>query len=76
MPLVDLSHTIHDGLTTYPGPPAPAIRDFVTREASRGHHADGTSFHIVAAHHQVMFAEADPSPVDDALRAFADTEVA
>jgi kynurenine formamidase len=27
MPLVDLSHTIRDGLVTYPSLPAPRIRD-------------------------------------------------
>ena len=46
MPLVDLSHTITDGLETYPGLPAPVVCDFLTRDASRAHYADDTSFHI------------------------------
>jgi kynurenine formamidase len=44
--LVDLSHEIADGLVTYPGLPAPVIRDFLSREASRAHYAPGTEFHI------------------------------
>lgn len=46
MPLIDLSHTIHDGLETYPGLPAPGICDFWSREASAAHYAAGTSFQI------------------------------
>lgn len=46
MPLIDLSHTIRDGLVTYPGLPAPVLGDFMTREASREHYAPGTEFHI------------------------------
>jgi len=33
-------------MITYPGLPAPAIRPFLTREASRAHYAAGTEFHI------------------------------
>lgn len=44
--LVDLSHTIEDGMETYPGLPAPCICDFLTREQSRAHYADGTEFQI------------------------------
>lgn len=33
-------------MTTYPGLPGPAISDFLSREASRSHYADGTSFQI------------------------------
>jgi kynurenine formamidase len=43
---IDLSHPIEDGMLTYPGLPAPAIRPFLTREASRAHYAPGTEFHI------------------------------
>jgi kynurenine formamidase len=32
--LVDLSHEIAAGPVTYPGLPAPAVTDFLTREAS------------------------------------------
>jgi kynurenine formamidase len=44
--LVDLSHTIMDGLITYRGLPAPVISDFLSREESRPHYAPGTEFHI------------------------------
>lgn len=44
--LVDLSHTIEDGLITYRGLPAPLVCDYLSHEASRGHYADGTTFHI------------------------------
>lgn len=43
---IDLSHTVEDGMVTYPGLPAPAISDFLSREASRSHYAEGTEFHI------------------------------
>lgn len=42
--LVDLSHTIREGLVTYPGIPAPAITPHLTREASRANYAAGTTF--------------------------------
>ena len=44
--LVDLSHAIEHGMVTYPGIPGPVISDFLGREASRGHYAEGTTFHI------------------------------
>jgi kynurenine formamidase len=44
--LVDLCHTIEDGMITYQGLPAPLICDFLSREASRRHYAPGTEFHI------------------------------
>lgn len=44
--LVDLSHVISDGMTTYPGLPGPLICDFLSREESRSHYADGTEFQI------------------------------
>ena len=46
MRLVDLSHTVHDGLVTYKGLPPPLICDFLSREASKAHYADGTTFQI------------------------------
>ena len=46
MPLVDLSHVIESGMTTYPGLPAPLVCDYLTREASRSRYADGATFHI------------------------------
>ncbi len=44
--LIDLSHTVEDGMVTYKGIPAPLICDFLTREASKAHYAEGTTFHI------------------------------
>lgn len=44
--LIDLSHTIEDGLVTYKGLPAPLICDYLSREASKAFYAEGTSFHI------------------------------
>jgi len=46
MNLIDLSHTVHDGLVTYKGLPPPLICDFVSREASKKLYADGTTFQI------------------------------
>ena len=43
---IDLSHTIEHGMITYRGLPAPLICDFLSREASRKHYAEGTEFHI------------------------------
>jgi len=44
--LVDLSHTVEDGMITYKGLPAPIICDYLSREASREHYTGGTEFHI------------------------------
>jgi len=44
--LIDLSHTIEDGLITYKGLPAPIVCDFLSREASRSHYSKGTEFNI------------------------------
>ena len=46
MTLVDLSHPIEHGMTTYPGLPGPVISDFLTREASRERYDAGTEFQI------------------------------
>lgn len=46
MTFIDLSHTIHDGLETYPGLPAPSICDFWSRAETAAHYAEGTSFQI------------------------------
>jgi len=43
---IDLSHTVEDGMTTYPGLPAPVIGDFMSREDSRDHYAPGTELQI------------------------------
>lgn len=44
--LIDLSHTVEDGIITYKGLPAPVICDFLSREASTKLYAEGTTFHI------------------------------
>jgi arylformamidase len=44
--LIDVSHEIEAGMITYPGLPAPIISDYLSREASRGKYAEGTTFHI------------------------------
>ena len=44
--LIDLSHTVEDGLITYKGLPAPIICDYLSREASRKVYAEGTEFQI------------------------------
>ncbi|MEO8511075.1 MAG: cyclase family protein [Chloroflexota bacterium] len=44
--LVDLSHPIEAGMTTYPGLPAPVITPVLSREASRDRYAPGTEFAI------------------------------
>lgn len=46
MALIDLSHTIRDGLVTYRGLPPVQICDFITREASRASYAGGAEFQI------------------------------
>lgn len=43
---VDLSHVIHDGMTTYKGLPGPHICDFWEREASAAFYEDGSTFQI------------------------------
>jgi len=44
--LVDLSHLIEAGMTTYKGLPGPHICDFWEREASAADYDDGSSFQI------------------------------
>ncbi|HEX4600214.1 MAG TPA: cyclase family protein [Gemmatimonadales bacterium] len=44
--LVDLSHTVEPGMVTYPGFPAPAVREWLSRDASRARYAPGTTFQI------------------------------
>ncbi|MDO8362159.1 MAG: cyclase family protein [Actinomycetota bacterium] len=43
---VDLSHTITEGMETYPGLPVPRLGTVLSREASRGRYAPGVEFHI------------------------------
>lgn len=44
--LIDLSHTVFDGLVTYKGLPAPVICDYLSRERSRELYEAGTEFQI------------------------------
>lgn len=44
--LIDLSHTIEDGMITYKGLPAPVICDYLSREKSRSVYEPGTEFQI------------------------------
>ncbi|HKZ80553.1 MAG TPA: cyclase family protein [Pyrinomonadaceae bacterium] len=43
---IDVCHTIHDGMITYNGLPAPKISDYLSREQSRSHYDSGTEFQI------------------------------
>src|SRR4051812_4764581 len=44
--LIDLSHSIEDGMVTYKGLPAPHICDFWEREGSAANYDDGSTFQI------------------------------
>ena len=44
--LIDLSHTVEHGMVTYKGLPAPIISDYWSREDSKAHYEQGTSFHV------------------------------
>lgn len=44
--IIDLSHTIEDGLITVKGLPAPVICDYLSREKSREIYEAGTEFQI------------------------------
>ncbi len=44
--LIDLSHSIEDGMITYKGLPGPVIVDHLSREQSRANYAEGTEFQI------------------------------
>jgi kynurenine formamidase len=44
--LIDVSHPIESGMVTYEGLPAPVVTEFLSREASRGKYAEGTTFSI------------------------------
>jgi kynurenine formamidase len=44
--LIDLSHTIEDGMVTYKGLPAPLICDWLSFEASHASYEPGTEFRI------------------------------
>ncbi len=44
--IIDLSHTVANGLVTYQGLPPPVISDYMSREASKEHYREGVSFQI------------------------------
>ena len=44
--LIDVCHSVEDGMVTYKGLPAPVITDHLTRERSREVYAPETEFHI------------------------------
>lgn len=44
--VIDLSHTVDAGMTTYPGLPGPIIGDHLSRADSRSHYAEGTEFQM------------------------------
>ena len=44
--ILDLSHPIEEGMTTYPGLPAPRLSDHLSRADSRARYAPGTEFQI------------------------------
>jgi kynurenine formamidase len=44
--LVELSHVIEEGMTTFPGLPGPSFAPHLTREDSRSRYAPGTEFSI------------------------------
>ena len=44
--LVDLSHVIEEGMTTYKGLPGPHLCDYWSREASAANYDDGSTFQI------------------------------
>lgn len=44
--LIDLSHVIEEGMTTYNGLPGPHLCDYWSREASAANYDDGSTFQI------------------------------
>lgn len=44
--LIDLSHSVEDGMITYKGLPAPIVCDFLSREASKKKYSEKTTFQI------------------------------
>jgi len=44
--LLDLSHTVEEGMPIYPGLPGPVVSEHLSREEARAHYAEGTSFQI------------------------------
>lgn len=66
--LIDLSHTIEDGMITYKGLPAPLICDHLTRAQSRELYAPGTEFQIG----QITMVANTGTYIDSPFHRFAD----
>lgn len=66
--LIDLSHEVEHGMTTYPALPVPEISDFLSREASRAKYAEGTEFQIG----QILMCSNTGTYVDSPFHRYAD----
>lgn len=44
--LIDVSHVVEHGMITYKGLPPPIISDYLSRDASKEHYDEGTTFQI------------------------------
>ena len=66
--IIDLSHTIEDGMITYKGLPGPVICDYLSREDSRRSYAEGTEFQIG----KIEMVANTGTYVDSPLHRFAD----
>lgn len=66
--LIDLSHSISDGMLTYQGLPAPRISEFMSREDSRRHYADDVSFCI----HQITMPANTGTYLDSPFHRYSD----
>jgi arylformamidase len=44
--LVDLSHPVVEGMTTYPGLPGPELSDHLTRDVAEEQYGPGVTFHV------------------------------
>jgi arylformamidase len=44
--MIDLSHPIVEGMTTYPGLPGPELSDHLTRDAAEERYGPGVTFHV------------------------------
>lgn len=68
--LIDLSHTIEDGMITYKGLPAPLICDHLSREQSRQLYPAGTEFQIG----KITMVANTGTYIDSPFHRFADAE--
>jgi len=68
--LLDVSHEIEAGMITYPGLPGPEVSDHLSREASEGRYAAGTTFHIA----KVSLIANTGTYVDSPFHRFSDRE--